>query len=142
MMGRIVVVKVSPVLYTRNHMQKYIHVMDAFDWLNEGFLHFLDFSSCHGGALWRAPPVAFGKKNGGSNKIKINVPIGGYSPVPHSLPTSLSHVLPLLLLPSLSTSRHLSLKKRERKFTARKEGGERSGRGLYVNIPLCANKNY
>lgn len=46
MIGKIVVVKVSPVLYTRNrtHAEIYTrHVMDAFDWLNEGFLHFLDF---------------------------------------------------------------------------------------------------
>lgn len=38
------------------------------------------------------------------------------------LPTSLSHFFPLLS--HIPPSPQLSLKKRERKFTARKEGGE------------------
>lgn len=45
MIGKIVVVKVSPVLYTTHHTHTHAemytrHVMDAFDWLNEGFIDF------------------------------------------------------------------------------------------------------
>jgi len=74
------------------------------------------------------------------------VPVGGYSPVllslslSYSLPTSLSHSLSSSL-PNPSIPSFVSELRQGKENLLRKEGREESRRGLYVNIPLCANKN-